>query len=149
MVKETRLQAIVKQMIIKDEVLCLGDIQHNEVINETFADVKSNNFNIDVANFVLNNVFNHNHKWYWYNFSKGQLKKLNAIMKAKTKATLQKRVYSFSDLITKGHYASLFNRKLIAEWVEFCNQHKLEHGLVKVNKQKLYEDRLNKMLENM
>lgn len=145
----TRLEKLVETMLIKDEVLCLGDVQHNEVIKETFTGVKSNNFNLSIAEYVKNNVNNHNHKWYWYNFSKGQLKKLNAIMKAKTKETLQKRVYAFSDLLTRGHYSSLFNRKQIAEWIEFCNTHKLEHGLVKVNRQKLYEEKLNKMLESI
>lgn len=143
----TRLSDLVETMLIKDEVMCVGDVQHNEVITETFSDVKSNKFNLAVAQYVKNNINNHNHKWYWHNFTKGQLQKLNAIMKAKSKETLQKRVYAFSRLITNGHYASLFNRKQIAEWVQFCEQNNLEHGLVKVDRQKEYMNRLNKMLE--
>lgn len=130
----TRLSDLVETMLVKDEVMCLGDIQHNEVITKTFSDVKSNKFNLAIAQYVKDNMGNH--KWYWYTFTKGQLQKLNAIMKAKSKECLQKRVYAFGDMLTNGHYASIFNRKLIENWVQLCDQHNLEHGLIKANMQK-------------
>lgn len=142
----TKLNDLVKTMLIKEEVMCMGDIWHNETILKTFEDVKSNKFNLGVAQFVKENLENSSHKWYWYTINKTQLKKLNAIMKAKTKETLQKRVYDFSNLITRGRYSHIFNRKLIASWIKFCNENKLEHGLVKVNRVKELENYLNNYL---
>ena len=141
----TKLNDLVKTMLIKEETMCMGDIWHNETILKTFEDVKSNKFNLGVAQFVKENLENSSHKWHWHTINKTQLKKLNAIMKAKTKDTLQKRVYDFSKLITRGRYSNIFNRKLIASWVKFCNENKLQHGLVKVNKIKEIEDKIDKM----
>lgn len=148
----TRLSEVVDKMIIRDKQMCLGDIWHNEAIQETFKDVKSNKFNIAVANFVLDMVTDREGKIRWYHhtsLTKTQLKKLNAIMKAKTKATLQKRVYAFSNLITSGMYSHIFNKGLINSWVEFCNTNKLEHGLVKVDRVKHFENQINSMLASM
>lgn len=152
----TRLNEVVDKMIIKDKQMCLGDKWHNEAIQETFKDVKSNKFNIAVANFVLDMVTDREGKIRWYyhtSLTKTQLKKLNAIMKAKTKAktkaTLQKRVYAFSNLITSGMYSHLLNKGLINSWVEFCNTNKLEHGLVKVDRVKHFENQINSMLASM
>lgn len=149
MAQQTRLQKIVDEMIIKDEVLCMGDIQHNTVIQETFAGVKSNKFNLQIAEYVKSNLVNSSHNWYWYVFTKTQLKKLNAIMKAKSKETLQKRVYAFAGMITSGYYSHLFNKAIIKSWIELCKRNNLKHGLVKVNRQKLFETQLNNMLQNL
>ena len=145
----TRLSNLVETMLVKDDVMCVGDIQHNEVITKTFSDVKSNKFNLAIAEYVKSCLGNTSHKWYWYTFTKGQLQKLNAIMKAKSKECLQKRVYAFGDMLTNGHYASIFNRKQIELWVQFCEQNNLQHGLVKVNRVKQYQNTLNRMLHNI
>ena len=100
----TRLSDLKEKLIIKDKVMALGDDWHNEDVNMLFEGLKSNKFNLDLLTLVYNLATkNGTEKVDMHSlskqFTKGQLRKINAICKAKTQETQQKRMYSLMEYI--------------------------------------------------
>ena len=150
----TRLSDLKEKLIIKDKVMALGDDWHNEDVNMLFEGLKSNKFNLDLLTVVYNLATkNGTEKVDMHSlskqFTKGQLRKINAICKAKTEATKQKRMYSLMHLLTSGIYSGLFNKKQLEALDEFCKSHNLQSGLVRVNRVKHMEAELNNLLASM
>ena len=150
----TRLSDLKDKLIIKDKVMALGDDWHNEDVNMLFDGLKSNKFNLDLLTLVYNLATkNGTEKVDMHSlskqFTKGQLRKINSICKAKTEATKQKRMYSLIDLLTSGIYSGLFNKKQLEALDEFCKSHNLQSGLVRVNRVERMEAELNNLLASM
>lgn len=150
----TRLSDLKEKLIIKDKVMACGDVWHNEDVDMLFDGLKSNKFNLDLLTLVYNLATeNDTKKVDMYSlrrqFTKGQLRKINAICKAKTKETQQKRMYSLMHLLTSGVYSGLFNKEQLESLDEFCKTHKLQSGLVRVNRVERMEAELNSLLASM
>lgn len=150
----TRLSDLKEKLIIKDKVMALGDDWHNEDVNMLFEGLKSNKFNLDLLTLVYNLATkNGTEKVDMHSlskqFTKGQLRKINAICKAKTQETQQKRMYSLMHLLTSGVYSGLFNKKQLEALDEFCKTHNLQSGLVRVNRVERMEAELNNLLASM
>lgn len=150
----TRLSDLKEKLIIKDKVMALGDDWHNEDVNMLFEGLKSNKFNLDLLTLVYNLATKNGTEKVNMNslsrqFTKGQLRKINAICKAKTEATKQKRMYSLIHLLTSGIYSGLFNKKQLEVLDEFCKSHNLQSGLVRVNRVERMEAELNNLLASM
>lgn len=58
-------------------------------------------------------------------------------------------MYSLMHLLTSGVYSGLFNRKQLESLDEFCKTHKLQSGLVRVNRVERMEAELNSLLASM
>lgn len=143
-----KITDIKKQLIISDKELCVGDVNHNNVIKATFKNVKSNKLNVDISCFIRDNMLEDGKpRWYFYSLTKTQMNRLGAIMRTKSKDTLQKRVYAFSYLISSGAYAYLFNKHLMRDWKNICERNGLDSGLVEENRVESYQKKLNKALK--
>ena len=148
----TRLSDLKDSMLIKDKQLCLGEVWHNERMELLVKDVKSVKFNLELVQWCKDVISDKNGIITMHTsnrLTKGQIIKLNSIMKAKSKATLQKRVYSLSNLFTNSFSQSFFERDRNEAWVKFCNEHGLDSGLVKVNRVKQTEKIINSMINNL
>ena len=148
----TRLSDLKETMLIKDETgLCLGEVWHNERMELLVKDVKSVKFNLELVQWCKD-VISDNGVITMHSsnrLTKGQIVKLNSIMKAKTKVTLQKRVYSLSNLFTNSFSQNFFEKDRNKSWVEFCNKHNLDSGLVKMNRCEQTEKIINSMISNL
>lgn len=148
----TRLSDLKDSMLIKDEQLCMGEVWHNERMELLVKDVKSVKFNLELVEWCKDIISDKNGVIDMHTsnrLTKGQIIKLNSIMKAKSKATLQKRVYALSNLFTNSYSQAIFENHRNKSWVEFCNKHNLDSGLVKVNRREQMEKQLNSMLCNL
>ena len=147
----TRLSDLIETMYIKDDVLCMGEVWHNERMKMLVDGVKSNKFNIELVQWVKEVISEPDKTITMHSsdrLTKTQIKKLNAIMKAKSKATLQKRVLALSGLFTGSMCQAIFEQHRNESWVKFCNEHKLEHGLTKVNRHEQFQKELNALLQS-
>lgn len=132
----TRLSDLKDTMLLKDPKY-LGEIKHNERMELLIKDVKSVKFNLELVQWckdVMSDEYDLIDMYTSNRLTKGQIIKLNSIMKAKTKATLQKRIYSLSNLFTNSFSQRSFEKERNEAWVKFCNEHDLDSGLVKNNK---------------
>ena len=139
-----KIQELKESMLIKNENICLGEIWHNQRIDILFKDVKYNKFNYELLLFIKDLMTQKYHNdMTVYNkdyfgkitmdssdiLNKGHIIKLNSIMKSKTKKTLEKRIYSFGNLLTSSYYQQIFEVKRNKQFIDFFNKHKLDLGL--------------------
>ena len=86
----TRLSDLKETMLIKDKQLCLGEVWHNERMELLVKDVKSVKFNLELVQWCKDVISDKNGMITMHTsnrLTKGQIIKLNSIMKAKSKAT--------------------------------------------------------------
>lgn len=99
---------------------CLGDCWTNDKINIIFKDIDLQNdkrFLVDkIFNYIKFLKDNSHNGWLHENITKSESKKLNSIMKCKTKETLKKKLIRFYWEIQEDMYDHLFNRKKIEAW---------------------------------
>lgn len=131
-VKQMKLEDIkdlmLEKQIDENDCYCMGDIWHNQIIENLFDGIEDNaisrtilsniafamveHFNYRDKSIYTNSDFRHTTlKWYdrVYGLNKGDYRKLNALMKSKSLATLQKRMASFLKKQTNGYYTTLLN----------------------------------------
>lgn len=112
----------IKDFIIeKGPNMCMGDIWANERIELVFKDIDLENDN----RIIVKSIFEYikflreeccHHFWIQSSLTISEAKKLNAIMKCKTIATLRSKLDKFSYEITKDRYDFMFHKNKIACW---------------------------------
>lgn len=107
-----------------DPVRCVGDILHNELLDTLFEGVDKRSTHYKKVSAFLDSYLDGNNQNWIDNVIPGyRLKKLNAIMKAKTPETFQKRVKALIHQTKYGtHYGLLFNRQFIAGLEQFVEK---------------------------
>lgn len=159
-----KIKELYESMLIKrKDGLCLGEVWHNKRMELLFKDVKYSKFNYDLLLWIKDTITQNYHesedwiKKYGDNYgkitmnssdnlTKGQIKKLNSILKSKSKNTLKKRIYNFSEMLVNSYYQSIFHTKRNKSWIEFCNKYNLETGLIKTTRQEQMIKTINNML---
>lgn len=102
-----------------NEILCLGDKWHNDTIHTLFQGVNKKSARNKQVIAALELAFpdNTEDKRFskrWTPITKTNAKKLNAILKAKTDETFEKRITKYIKHLAYGtHYGMLFNKKEI------------------------------------
>lgn len=111
-----------KEMII-DEDKCMGDIWHNEDVRNLVEDVRDNKLNGQILELVYSYSQRRDNTndtdWIHHDFTKGELRKLNALMKSKSKKTLEKRKLGYLNFLTnKSVYSLILNKNKIQYFSE-------------------------------
>lgn len=123
----------IQELLIQDKQLCLGDLWANKRIELTFKDIdleRDNRFIVQevykYVKFLRENCCHNN--WLQDTLNISEAKKLNAIMKCKSKDSLRKKICKFYYTIQEDTYDWLFHSKKINAWKEFIiNIQEKEH----------------------
>lgn len=113
----------LNEMIIEDTIT-MGDRWHNEDIEMFMDGVKQTPLSRKVQDFIVKvsggkmNCPKTRSRWIHLAFSKGDLKILRTLCRAKSKATVEKRQNAFLKLQFKSHYGALFNKHKIENFVD-------------------------------
>lgn len=93
---------------------CIGDMEHNEIIDRLFKEVDQTSNNYTRVYNALEQMFETDpRRWNHYQLAKYEVNAINAMMKAKTEETFQKRVYNFVCKQYDKMYGSITERKKI------------------------------------
>jgi len=104
------------KMIIVD-VKTLGDRLHNKDIEAFLDGVPVTALSKKVFDYIYSPYDEYNHRWIFPIFTKGMLRILRSLCRAKSKATIEKRKKMFIEHLLKGRYGAFVNRSLI---LAFC-----------------------------
>lgn len=135
----------IKDFIIKrPDGNCLGDMWANKRTELAFKDIDLENDKRTIVAEVYNyikylreNCCHHN--WLQDTLNIDEAKKLNAIMKCKTKETLKKKISKFYWCIQQDQYDWLFHSKKICAWRDFIINMQLKEHLWEVVPQDVQE----------
>lgn len=112
----------LNKMIIKD-VVSMGDRWHNQDIEMFMDGVKQNAMSRKVQDFIVavNGGVKENRLktvWIHRSMSKGDLKRLRTLCRAKAPATKVKRMKAFLDHQLAPHYGALLNKRKIEKFMD-------------------------------
>lgn len=120
----------IQNLYIKTNDMCVGDRYHND-----YMDILVQNIEVNECNSIILEAFNRNWKtgnWVYDSYTKEELRRLNVIMRTKSKQTLLTRIKGFIEYISKGcPYTLLLNQRKIEFWLE--NMEKFSKKWVEVH----------------
>lgn len=107
------MKELINKLYIHNDSMCVGDNWHNEYMDILVKDIPYNECNEHIIKYFSNTNWKTGH-WVFDFITKEEMRKLNTIMRTKTKETLSKRLKNFvSHLIDGDHYSLMLNRKKI------------------------------------
>lgn len=110
------MNLIIPNLYITNDT-CLGDRYHNQYIDVLVRKIEENECNNIILHAFEKNW--HTGCWVYETYTKGELQRLNVIMRTKDKETLLKRIESFIKFINRGcPYTLLLNRRKIEYMLE-------------------------------
>jgi len=101
-----------KKAMIIEPISMIGDRLNNEDVDYFLDGVKQSALSRKVQDYIVHCT--ENARWTHNIFTKGELRWLNSMCKAKSEATRLKRQKAFISLMLKPHYGHLFNKHKIA-----------------------------------
>lgn len=111
----------IKELLTNKEHRCYGDIWSDERVEIIFKDIDLEKDNRLIVKLIFYFVkflreWHKYSRWIHEQITKSEAKKLNAIMKCKTKDTLRKKISAFYGEIQQDNYDWLFFAHKIKAW---------------------------------
>jgi len=107
------MDQMIEKLYIKTNSMCVGDNWHNEYMDILVKDIPDNEANKIIIEYFSKSNWKTGH-WVFDFTTKEEMRKLNTIMRTKTKETLRKRIINFINHLMDGdHYSLMLNSKKI------------------------------------
>lgn len=117
---------------------CMGDIWHNQNIDMLLDGIDKRSKNYKRVWQALQNMFETDERrWNHYQLAKYEVKAINAMMKAKTEETFQKRVQAFLFKQYDKMYGSLLERRKIEAFGHLLDD---KHQIKTISRRQMLEN---------
>jgi len=107
-----------KSTMLKAEVQMMGDRWHNEMIEQFLDGVKQSTLSRKVQDYIADQFKKSTQRWITLVFTKGEMRVLNSMCKAKSAKTLEKRQLMFIRDLTKSYSGMIFNSGKVDDFMK-------------------------------